>query len=94
MTVDQKPIYFFDTATNDKREFIPLKTGEVTMYSCGPTVYDHAHIGNLSAYLLPDLIKRVLNYNGFRVNHTINFTDFGHLSDDGDAGEDKMMKAQ
>jgi len=93
MTIKQKPIYFFDTAEGEKRKFTPLKEGETTMYSCGPTVYDHAHIGNLSAYLLPDLIKRTLAYNGYRVNHTINFTDFGHLSDDGDAGEDKMMKA-
>ncbi len=63
------------------------------MYSCGPTVYDHVHIGNLRAYLLPDLIKRVLIYNGYDVTHIINFTDFGHLTDDGDEGEDKMMKA-
>ncbi len=63
------------------------------MYSCGPTVYDHIHIGNLRAYLLPDLIKRLLYINNFEVENTINFTDFGHLTDDGDAGEDKMMKA-
>ena len=89
----KEPIHFFDTATAAKQEFVPLKEGVATMYSCGPTVYDHAHLGNLSAYLLPDLIKRVLVYNGYQVNHTINFTDFGHLTDDGDAGEDKMMKA-
>lgn len=62
------------------------------MYSCGPTVYDHIHIGNLRAYLLPDLLTRLFLYNGFSVNSTINFTDFGHLTDDGDDGEDKMMK--
>lgn len=62
------------------------------MYTCGPTVYDHIHIGNLRAYLLPDIITRLFLYNGFRVNSTINFTDFGHLSDDADAGEDKIMK--
>lgn len=55
-------------------------------------MYDHAHIGNLRAYLLPDLIKRTLMYNGYQVKHTINFTDFGHLSDDADSGEDKIMK--
>ncbi len=93
MTVNQEPLYFFNTAAGVKREFVPLKAVQTTMYSCGPTVYDHAHIGNLSAYFLPDLIKRVLIYNGYRVNHTINFTDFGHLTDDGDVGEDKMMKA-
>ena len=63
------------------------------MYSCGPTVYDHAHIGNLRSYLLADLIKRVCIYNGYAVTHTINFTDFGHLTDDADTGEDKMMRA-
>lgn len=62
------------------------------MYACGPTVYDHIHVGNLRAYLLPDLVKRLLTYQGYEVELTINFTDFGHLSDDGDAGEDKMMK--
>jgi cysteinyl-tRNA synthetase len=86
------PIVFFDTAANQKREFTPLQKRVVTMYSCGPTVYDHIHIGNLRAYLVPDLIKRVLMYNGYQVKHTINFTDFGHLTDDGDNGEDKIMK--
>jgi cysteinyl-tRNA synthetase len=87
------PIHVYNSATNKKEEFSPLKKGVATMYSCGPTVYDHAHIGNLRAYLLPDLIKRVLIYNGYEVKHVINFTDFGHLTDDGDEGEDKMMKA-
>lgn len=62
------------------------------MYSCGPTVYDYAHIGNLRAYVFADTIKRTLIYNGYQVNHTINYTDFGHLTSDGDTGEDKMMK--
>ena len=89
-----QPIYFRNTLTGEKEEFVPLKADKpVTMYSCGPTVYDHAHIGNLRAFLLPDLIKRTLIYNGYTVKHTINFTDFGHLTDDGDEGEDKMMKA-
>jgi cysteinyl-tRNA synthetase len=91
--VTNPPIYFFDSATGTKELFTPLKPGVATMYSCGPTVYDHIHIGNLRAYLLPDLIKRVLIYNGYDVKHVINFTDFGHLTDDADAGEDKMMKA-
>ena len=86
------PILFYDSATKQKREFTPLQKKVVTMYSCGPTVYDHGHIGNLASYLLPDLVKRVLLYNGYQVKHTVNFTDFGHLSDDGDAGEDKIMK--
>ncbi len=62
------------------------------MYSCGPTVYDHIHIGNLRAYLLPDLVTRLFGHYGYKVNSTVNFTDFGHLTDDADAGEDKMMK--
>ena len=87
------PIYFYNSATNTKEVFKSLKEGVASIYSCGPTVYDHAHIGNLRAYLLPDLVKRVLMYNGYEVKHVINFTDFGHLTDDGDEGEDKMMKA-
>ena len=71
---------------------MPQKNDEVTMYSCGPTVYDHIHIGNLRAYLLPDLLTRIFLSAGYKVNSTINFTDFGHLTDDADAGEDKMMK--
>lgn len=87
-----EPIRLHNTATRRLEVFRPLKSGRVTMYSCGPTVYDHIHIGNLRAYLLPDLLTRLFLYNGYRVDSTINFTDFGHLSDDADAGEDKMMK--
>ena len=88
-----QPIYLYNSETSTKEVFTPLKEKVTTMYSCGPTVYDHTHIGNLRAYLLPDIIKRVLMYNGYTVKHVINFTDFGHLTDDGDEGEDKMMKA-
>lgn len=88
-----EPLYFYNSLSQKKEVFVPLKPGRVTMYSCGPTVYDHAHIGNLRAYLLTDLIKRVCIYNGYDVRNVINFTDFGHLTDDGDDGEDKMMKA-
>ncbi len=87
------PLYFYNSLTGKSEAFVALTPGTLKMYSCGPTVYDHIHIGNLRAYLLPDLIKRVAMYNGYTVKHVINFTDFGHLSDDGDAGEDKMMKA-
>lgn len=62
------------------------------MYTCGPTVYDFAHIGNLRAYVFADVLKRTLLYNGYMVRHTMNFTDFGHLTSDADTGEDKMMK--
>jgi len=88
----QRPVMLYNTATNQKEEFSPLKKGQVTMYSCGPTVYDHIHIGNLRSYLLPDLLKRLFIFNGYKVKSVINFTDFGHLSDDGDDGEDKMMR--
>ena len=93
VTHENPPLFFYNSSTGKKEEFSTLKQGVVTMYSCGPTVYDHIHIGNLRAYLLPDLVKRACLYNGYEVRHTINFTDFGHLTDDGDAGEDKMMKA-
>lgn len=89
---NNQSIYLYNSATKQKEEFKPLKPGLVTMYACGPTVYDHIHIGNLRAYLLPDLLHRLFLYNGYKVKFTINFTDFGHLSDDGDAGEDKIMK--
>lgn len=88
---DQK-VFLYNTATRTKEVFAPLKKGQLTMYSCGPTVYDHIHIGNLRAYLLPDLLNRLFAHLGYKVNSTINFTDFGHLTDDADAGEDKMMK--
>jgi cysteinyl-tRNA synthetase len=85
-------INLYNTETSALEQFKPLSTKEVTMYSCGPTVYDYAHIGNLRAYVFSDILKRTLVYHGYNVNHTINLTDFGHLTDDGDAGEDKMMK--
>ncbi|HEU4677126.1 MAG TPA: cysteine--tRNA ligase [Candidatus Paceibacterota bacterium] len=90
---DEVPMYFVNSATGKKERFVPRKAGHLSMYSCGPTVYDHIHIGNLRAYLLPDLVRRVATYNGYEVKNVINFTDFGHLTDDADAGEDKMMKA-
>lgn len=88
----KSPIRLFNTATRELEVFKPLHRGEVTMYSCGPTVYDHIHVGNLRAYLLPDLLTRLLTHDGYKVKSTVNFTDFGHLTDDADAGEDKMMK--
>lgn len=75
-----------------KQEFKPLKTGKVGIYSCGPTVYNYAHIGNLRAYVFADTLKRMFLANGYKVNHVINITDVGHLSDDADSGEDKMLK--
>ena len=86
------PLLLFNTETRQKEVFEPLSKKEVRVYTCGPTVYDYAHIGNLRAYVFADILKRVLEFNGYFVNHTINFTDFGHLSSDADTGDDKMMK--
>ncbi len=87
------PLYFYNTLTRKLELFTPPAKGEVTLYSCGPTVYDHAHIGNLRPYVAADVTKRVLALNGYKTLHTINITDFGHLVGDGDTGEDKMMTA-
>ena len=81
-----------NTESGQLEDFEPYKATNVKLYSCGPTVYDNVHIGNLRAFLNADILKRVLIRNGYIVNHTMNLTDFGHLTDDGDAGEDKMMK--
>jgi cysteinyl-tRNA synthetase len=82
----------FDTYTRELRAFTPLKPPEVGMYTCGPTVYDYAHIGNLRTYIFEDVLRRVLEYNGYRVRHVMNITDVGHLTSDADTGEDRMEK--
>jgi cysteinyl-tRNA synthetase len=89
--VHMRDIHLHNTESGRLEVFQPIDDKSVKMYSCGPTVYDYAHIGNLRAFINADIIKRVLLRNGFLVEHTINFTDFGHLTDDADAGEDKMM---
>ena len=85
-------VKLYNTETSQIETFVPLSKKQVTLYSCGPTVYDFAHIGNLRAYVFSDILKRTLLLHGYNVKHTINITDFGHLSDDADQGEDKMMK--
>lgn len=87
-----REVNIFNTETGKVELFVPLKQPTVTMYSCGPTVYDYAHIGNLRQYVTADILKRTLIKSGYMVQQTINFTDFGHLSDDADEGEDKMLK--
>jgi len=87
-----RTIKLYNTESSKLEDFEPYKATNVKLYSCGPTVYDYIHIGNLRAFLNADILKRVLIRNGYIVNHTMNLTDFGHLTDDGDAGEDKMMK--
>jgi len=72
--------------------FQPIESGKVGMYTCGPTVYNYAHIGNLRTYLFEDLLKRTLLYAGYQVKHVMNITDVGHLTGDGDEGEDKIEK--
>lgn len=82
----------YDTYTRSLREFTPLKTSEVGLYTCGPTVYDYAHIGNLRTYIFEDILRRVLQFNGYNVCHVMNITDVGHLVSDADSGEDRMEK--
>lgn len=83
----------YNTLSRKIEEFKPINKEEVRMYSCGPTVYNYAHIGNLRAYLFMDTLRRVLKYNGYNLKHVMNITDVGHLVSDADEGEDKMMKA-
>lgn len=87
------PLYLKNTMTRSLEAFSPLQAGRATMYTCGPTVYDFVHIGNLRSYVFADILKRTLLLNGYWVNHTINITDFGHLVSDADQGDDKMMVA-
>ena len=82
----------YDTYSRTLRDFTPLVAGEVGLYTCGPTVYDYAHIGNLRTYLFEDILRRVLEFNHYHVRHVMNITDVGHLVSDGDEGEDKMEK--
>ena len=85
-------VFFTNTLGGSKELFIPIKRPSVSMYTCGPTMYGPAHIGNLRAYIVSDTISRVLTEAGYRVRRVINITDFGHLVSDGDEGEDKMTK--
>ncbi len=82
----------YNSATRKKDEFIPHAEGKVNMYTCGPTVYHFAHIGNLRTYIMEDVLEKYLRYAGYDVNRVMNITDVGHLSSDADTGEDKMLK--
>ena len=86
-------IYFYNTLTKNKEKFESINKEEVRMYSCGPTVYKDASIGNMRTYIMNDIIRRVLKYNGYKVKHAMNITDVGHLVSDADEGEDKMLKS-
>ncbi|KKS66738.1 MAG: Cysteine-tRNA ligase [Parcubacteria group bacterium GW2011_GWC2_42_6] len=87
-----KPIYFYNTLTRQKEEFKPLVKNKVGFYACGPTVYNYPHIGNLRSYVFEDILRRVLEYNGYQIRHIMNITDVGHLTSDADTGEDKIEK--
>ncbi|HEX8946677.1 MAG TPA: cysteine--tRNA ligase [Candidatus Paceibacterota bacterium] len=84
------PVFLTNTLTRKKERFVPQKPGTVTMYSCGPTVYSKVHIGNLRAYIFSDTLARTLTHAGYHVKRVMNITDVGHLTSDGDEGEDKM----
>lgn len=86
-------IYFYNTLTHSKDKFKPLDEKEVKIYSCGPTVYKDATIGNMRTNIFQDNLRRTLEYNGFKVKQAMNITDVGHLVSDGDEGEDKMIKS-
>ena len=87
-----KPFYIFNSLSRAVEEFQPLNPPEVTLYSCGPTVYLPQHLGNLRAYVFVDRLRRALEFNGYKVRHVMNVTDVGHMTSDEDAGEDKIEK--
>ena len=89
---DPAPLKLFNSLTRQLEEFQPVHPGEARVYSCGPTVYNYPHIGNMRAYVFADILGRTLSFKGYRLTHVINITDVGHLTDDADAGEDKMEK--
>ena len=82
----------YNSLTRTKEEFVPHEAGKVSMYTCGPTVYHFAHIGNLRTYIMEDILDRYLRYTGYDVTRVMNITDVGHLTSDADTGEDKMLK--
>ena len=84
--------YLYNTLTKQVDEFVPNEPGKVAMYTCGPTVYHYAHIGNLRSYIMEDILEKYLRFVGYDVKRVMNITDVGHLTSDGDTGEDKMLK--
>ena len=88
----ENKLSFYNTLTRKVEQFIPNVDGKVAMYTCGPTVYHYAHIGNLRSYIMEDILEKTLRYIGYDVKRVMNITDVGHLSSDADTGEDKMLK--
>lgn len=82
----------YNSATRKVEEFVPHEPGKVSMYTCGPTVYHYAHIGNLRSYIMEDILEKYLRFDGYNVTRVMNITDVGHLTSDGDTGDDKMLK--
>ncbi len=82
----------YNSLTRTRQEFVPNEEGRVSMYTCGPTVYHYAHIGNLRSYIMEDVLEKYLRYAGYDVTRVMNITDVGHLTSDADTGEDKMLK--
>src|SRR5919112_853789 len=87
------PLRLFNSLTRKLEPFEPVHLGEARVYSCGPTVYNYPHIGNMRAYVFADVLGRTLGWKGYKLTHVINITDVGHLTDDADAGEDKLEQA-
>ena len=87
------PLRLYNSLSRQLEAFEPINPGEARVYTCGPTVYNYPHIGNMRAYVFADTLGRVLSFKGYRLTHVINITDVGHLTDDADAGEDKLEKA-
>jgi len=92
MTDAPSPLVLYNSLTRAAEPFQPVHAGEARVYTCGPTVYNYPHIGNMRAYVFADVLGRTLSFKGYRLTHVINITDVGHLTDDADAGEDKMEK--
>src|SRR5574344_1198601 len=86
------PMYLYNSLTHKKELFVPNHPDQVKMYTCGPTVYHYAHIGNLRSYIMEDVLEKSLRYLGYNVKRVMNITDVGHLASDADTGEDKMLK--
>ena len=85
-------VKLYNTLNKKIEEFIPNNKDLITMYTCGPTVYHYAHIGNLRTYIFEDILEKGLEYVGYKVKRCMNITDVGHMSSDADTGEDKMIK--
>lgn len=85
-------VVLYNSLTRKKEPFVPIKKDHAGLYTCGPTVYHYAHIGNLRSYIFEDVLKRVLTLDGYTVKHVMNITDVGHLTSDADEGEDKVER--